>query len=103
VIIHGVPYFAIVYFWAKSRKESANRVYTTLTGNWIFFLATLWALAYFEELLWNRGVWHEKQWLFGDDWQFGNLKMFLVPLLALPQLTHYFLDGFIWRRKGMTA
>ena len=21
-----------------------------------------------------------------------------VPLLALPQLTHYVLDGFIWRR-----
>lgn len=23
----------------------------------------------------------------------------LVPLLALPQLTHYALDGFIWRLK----
>ena len=26
--------------------------------------------------------------------------MYLVPLLALPQLTHYVLDGFIWRRKS---
>jgi hypothetical protein len=27
--------------------------------------------------------------------------MWLVPLLALPQSTHYVLDGFIWRRgKG---
>jgi hypothetical protein len=24
----------------------------------------------------------------------------LVPLLALPQLVHYVLDGFIWRRKN---
>jgi len=23
-----------------------------------------------------------------------------VPLLALPQLTHYVLDGFVWRRAG---
>jgi hypothetical protein len=22
-----------------------------------------------------------------------------VPLLAVPQVTHYVLDGFIWRRK----
>jgi hypothetical protein len=26
--------------------------------------------------------------------------MWLVPLLALPQATHYVLDGFIWRRKS---
>jgi hypothetical protein len=25
--------------------------------------------------------------------------MWLVPLLALPQSTHYVLDGFIWRRS----
>ncbi|MCC6273443.1 MAG: hypothetical protein IT572_08250 [Deltaproteobacteria bacterium] len=24
----------------------------------------------------------------------------LVPLLALPQATHYVLDGFIWRMRG---
>jgi hypothetical protein len=28
--------------------------------------------------------------------------MWLVPLLALPQSTHYVLDGFIWRRKKDT-
>jgi hypothetical protein len=28
------------------------------------------------------------------------LKIFLVPLLAIPQLTHYVLDGFIWRKKS---
>ena len=68
--------------------------------NWLIFLATLWALAYLEELFWHRGVWHEKQWLFGSDWDWGNAKMYLVPLLALPQLTHYVLDGFVWRRKN---
>ena len=28
------------------------------------------------------------------------MKMWLVPLLALPQLTHYVLDGFVWKRKN---
>lgn len=100
VIIHGVPYFALIYFYAKSRRENAGRFYRRLSSNWIIFLATLWALAYVEELIWNRGVWHEKNWMFGGNWETGNWKMYLVPLLAVPQLTHYILDGFIWKRKN---
>ena len=100
VIIHGVPYFALIYFYARKRREKASRVYQRLSSNWLVFLATLWALAYAEELLWHRGVWHEKNWLFGANWDWGNLKVYLVPLLAIPQLTHYVLDGFIWRKKS---
>ncbi len=100
VIIHGVPYFALVYFYARQRRESAGRFYNALSNNWIVFLATLWAFAYVEELFWNRGVWHEKTWLFGANWDWRGLKTYLVPLLAVPQLTHYVLDGFIWRRKS---
>ena len=99
VIIHGVPYFAIVYFYAKARREKASPVYQRLSGNWFVFLATLWALAYAEELVWHRGVWHERNWLFGANWDLGDFKPYLVPLLAIPQLTHYVLDGFIWRKK----
>ncbi len=98
VIIHGVPYFALIYFYARSRRESAGRVYRTLSQNWLIFLATLWALAYVEELFWSRGVWHERNWLFGGNWDWNEWAVYLVPLLAVPQLTHYILDGFIWRR-----
>ncbi|MBK7512140.1 MAG: hypothetical protein IPI76_07745 [Chloracidobacterium sp.] len=100
ILIHGVPYFALIYLYARMKRETAGPVYRTLSSNWLVFLATLWALAYIEELFWHRGVWHEKQWLFGGDWNWGGLKMWLVPLLALPQLTHYVLDGFIWRKSG---
>jgi hypothetical protein len=100
VIIHGVPYFALIYFYAKARRESTGRVYRTFSQNWIIFLASLWALAYVEELFWNRGVWHERGWLFGPVWEWADWKQYLVPLLAVPQLTHYILDGFIWRRKS---
>lgn len=99
VIIHGVPYFALIYMYAKFRRETAGGVYRAFSSNWIVFLATLWALAYVEELFWHRGVWHDKQWLFGGDWDWGRtVKMFVVPLLTVPQVTHYVLDGFIWRR-----
>ena len=100
VIIHGVPYFALIYFYAQSRREKANKFYRSLSHNWIVFLATLWALAYVEELFWHRGVWHERQFLFGADWNLDDWKTYLVPLLAVPQLTHYILDGFVWRRKN---
>lgn len=100
VIIHGVPYFALIYFYAKARRENTGKVYRTLSHNWFIFLMTLWFFAYAEELVWNRGVWHERNWIFGANWDLEDWKIFLVPLLAVPQLTHYILDGFIWRRKA---
>jgi hypothetical protein len=100
VVIHGIPYFAIVYFYAKTRRETATNFYRFLSSNWLVFLATLWLLAYIEELFWHRGIWHERLWMFGGEWEWSkNLKTFIVPLLALPQLTHYVLDGFIWRSR----
>ena len=100
VLIHGVPYFALIWFYARSRRETTGRLYRVFSSNWIVFLATLWAFAYVEELFWSRGVWHERTWLFGSNWDWTDSRTYLVPLLAVPQLTHYILDGFIWRRKG---
>lgn len=100
VVIHGVPYFALIYVYARMKRETTGKVYKILSANWLIFLATLWALAYVEELFWHRGVWHEKEWLFGSDWDWSrNLRTIIVPLLALPQITHYVLDGFIWKKK----
>jgi hypothetical protein len=100
VIIHGIPYFALIYFYARNRRENASKFYKSVSHNWIVFLATLWALAYVEELFWHRGVWHEREFLFGTNWSLDDWKTYLIPLLAVPQLTHYILDGFIWRRKN---
>jgi hypothetical protein len=100
VIIHGVPYLALVYWYARAQRPRASSPYRFVTRGPLSFLATLWVIAYVEELLWDRGVWHERAWLFGGAWDIGILKTFIVPLLALPQLTHYVLDGFIWRRKS---
>lgn len=101
VIIHGVPYLALVYWHARRRRTVTNRVYGVLARGPIAFLATLWLLAFVEEMFWHRGVWHERAWLFGGSWEaFAEIKYIIVPLLALPQITHYLLDGFIWRRKG---
>ncbi|MBL4633748.1 MAG: hypothetical protein JKY56_07740 [Kofleriaceae bacterium] len=99
VVIHGIPYFALIYFYGRRRalsgKPGAIRL---LLGGPLVFIAVLVCFAYGEELLWDQLIWHERSWLFGgaSDLALG-LETLLVPLLALPQITHYLLDGFIWR------
>ena len=65
------------------------------------FLAPLVLLALLEEWGWDRLVWHENGALFpGAALDAGPLLLsLLVPLLALPQATHYLLDAWIWKVK----
>jgi hypothetical protein len=102
VIIHGVPYLALIFWYGRSRLDRAGGSgrFRIFAGGPLAFLMILWALAYIEEMFWDRGVWHDRAWLFGTGWDVGWLKVVLVPLLALPQVVHYVLDGFIWRRKS---
>lgn len=93
VLIHGIPYMALIWFYAR-RKGGGTRLGVAP------FLLTLWLLAYCEEMFWDRAIWHERSWLFGGKWEVPGLHALLVPLLAVPQITHYVLDGFIWRRKA---
>jgi hypothetical protein len=59
-------------------------------------------LAWLEEWGWDRLLWHERPALFpGADLAPGPEALALiVPLLALPQATHYILDGWIWKARG---
>ncbi|MBX9579153.1 MAG: hypothetical protein K2X87_02505 [Gemmataceae bacterium] len=98
VVIHGVPYLVLVYWYAWMRPAGPRPANPWRPVG--VFLATVWALAFAEELLWDKAVWHERGGLFGGPWSAGGWQGVLVPLLAVPQLTHYVLDGIVWRRKG---
>lgn len=102
VIIHGVPYLALIYWYGRRRlaQRGGRGVYRIFARGPAAFLFMLWAIAYIEEMFWDRGVWHERSWFFGGAWDIATIKIIIVPLLALPQITHYALDGFIWRRKN---
>ena len=110
VFIHGVPYLVLVYLYARAASgepESRDGVSARLldprrgrTRAIVVFCASLWAIAYLEELIWDRTIWHDRAWLFGDGGNIGRAAMLVVPLLAVPQLTHYVLDGFLWRRRS---
>ncbi|HEY0481976.1 MAG TPA: hypothetical protein VGD37_30870 [Kofleriaceae bacterium] len=112
VFIHGVPYLVLVYLYARAAsREPASRGGLTarlLDGQGpvrrhlrgiVVFCASLWAIAYLEELIWDRAIWHDRAWLFGAGGNVGRAAVLIVPLLAVPQLTHYVLDGLLWRRR----
>lgn len=102
VLIHGVPYLALTYRWGRARAGEAPRSAAAriLRGGVAAFLAFALAAAFVEEALWDRLVWHDREGVFGVGPELSRLWLALVvPLLALPQATHYALDGFIWRTR----
>lgn len=103
VLLHGVPYIALVWLTTHRRchpGEGAPRLLAWITApkRAIAFVGLLIAVALAEEGLWDNLVWHEHAQVFGD-WALRQewLPLVFVPLLTVPQATHYVLDGFIWR------
>lgn len=103
VVVHGVPYLALVWAYGQARRAEAPQIPGSrlVAAGPAVFLGLVVALAFIEELAWDRLVWHDRPWLFGESGaRPGALALALiVPLLAVPQATHYVVDGFVWRRK----
>lgn len=101
VISHGIPYIALIYFKEIKQKSNEELKWLHIFKNSfgiILFLVLLFAIAFFEEFLWEILVWKEHI-NFTQIETSSFLLMIIVPLLTMPQLTHYLLDGFIWKRK----
>lgn len=101
--LHGVPYALLAFRYGRARaaQTSPRPLAVLLRGGVPAFLLLLWAIAMIEELGWDRLVWHDHPMFFGRSGALDDeLVALLAPLLAVPQLTHYVLDGFIWRRAG---
>lgn len=110
VLSHGIPYMALIWVYGRNQAAAepgkqlggfaAKPLFTV--GMVPVLLAVLVLFAYLEEGLWDGLVWSDHTTLFAAFAALPKLTdattlAWLVPLLALPQLTHYALDGFIWR------
>lgn len=114
IIAHGVPYMALIWLYGRNRVKLAGRVspftwpplQRLFSWRWVpLYGALLFALAYTEEILWDGFIWREHGaalWLSASlpVAQNSSVLTWLVPLLALPQATHYVLDAFIWRLRS---
>lgn len=106
VVSHGVPYMALVWITGEKstqkqpEKTWLSRLYSPF--GILLFLLIIFVFAFVEEGLWDMFLWQEHQRVFGIS-QLPEIRLnkqllsILVPLLALPQITHYIMDGFIWK------
>ena len=107
VVSHGIPYLALVWNGGPTPPDAPR---PARRGAWAgkyglaVFLLSVVGFAYLEEGLWDGLVWREHGTVFNWFQQLPTMTNpgwlgWLVPLLALPQATHYVLDGFIWRKS----
>ncbi len=102
---HGVPYYALVWLYGnRTWKDGSWREMWHKPLFLALFVGLLVFIGYIEEGVWDVLVWKEHaQLYFGAavDWApAGALAALLIPLLALPQATHYLLDAWLWRFDG---
>lgn len=100
VVSHGIPYMALVYFKEIKPNKKGSFYLPIFQTKYlmIVFLLILLGLAFLEELIWELTVW-EEYFHFPKCYISDHLHFIWIPLLTLPQLTHYVLDGFIWKSK----
>jgi hypothetical protein len=118
VVSHGIPYMALIWLYGQRQHHPKKQALPAPAQNAaprpflqklfspygiLLFLGIIFGLAYLEEGLWDMTVWKEHVNIFSVFHLFGrrlhdNWLILVVPLLALPQVTHYVIDGFIWRR-----
>lgn len=109
IVAHGVPYMALIWIYQYRKRSQPvhreNKFLTFFQLKYIpLYVGALFLFSYLEEGVWDRAVWDEHANLFGSFHitATATALVFLVPLLTMPQVTHYVLDAFIWRvnKKG---
>ncbi len=88
----------------QTGAKNWSKVLHALLSNVILYFGFLALLAYLEEGLWDGLIWREHLNIFACFSALPTIHdtailALLVPFLALPQSTHYLLDGYIWRVK----
>ena len=109
VLLHWLNFLWISYLSTKNKIEK-NKYQTFAIVNlflklwffWFVFLLLIFAIT--EEYFWDQFFRYENfelwwQWLF-NFWNELNLLFYsiIIWLLATVQLTHYYLDRYIWKK-----
>ena len=113
VISHGVPYLALMWIYGHNQVQLQGDqpsfqyrwIARLFQPRWLpVYFAVLFGWAYVEESVWDSMVWHDhgSVLFLADQISVANTEqtlVWLIPLLAMPQITHYVLDAFIWRMQ----
>jgi hypothetical protein len=103
VVAHGIPYMVLIFFYMNRKSQLIKNVSISILGI-IGMISLTILLAFGEEYLWDGLINKEKQQFFENilPYPFSAIESsevlaVLIALLSIPQITHYILDGFIWK------
>jgi hypothetical protein len=100
VVSHGVPYLALIYLneiQKKDNKQLRQLYHFKHFKGVLLYVLVLLLIAFSEEYLWEILVWNHHFSITTTN--LFSYQYLLVPLLTVPQFTHYILDGIIWKNK----
>lgn len=107
VVAHGIPYMVLIFFYVEKKKQlkKPRRVAVRILPV-IQMFVIIGLLAFGEEFFWDMFLNREKEGFFQSLLSYpiamfeGNYTRALAfGLLSVPQVAHYFIDGFIWKKS----
>lgn len=94
-LLHGVPYLHLIYRYGKKRSVDVRSRFLQLFGR-------KFGLLWFLVLIFCFGKLAENFDYILNHTDHGSMWAAIVfPLLLLPPICHYVLDGFIWKRRDV--
>ena len=109
VVAHGIPYLVLLFFYVERKKilQSPSVPIAKIVGHIGFMLIVVLILAFGEEYLWDMFLFRDNPKFFQSirNYPFDLVsspyaKSLTFAMLSLPQVTHYVLDGFIWKKNN---
>ncbi|UII33097.1 hypothetical protein LVD17_04555 [Fulvivirga ulvae] len=107
VVAHGVPYMALIFFYVEGKKQAKSKArQIRVVVNVCLMVLVMFVLAFGEEYMWDMFLFRENEAFFGhmlsypfDVAETSLMQAMALAALSVPQVTHYILDGYIWKAK----
>ncbi|MBT34240.1 MAG: hypothetical protein CMO01_31635 [Thalassobius sp.] len=109
VVAHGIPYIVLILYYVERKKKIKSKATTrkNLVKGGLsiaFMLSLILLLAFGEEYMWDMFLYREKQPLFENLFAYPFnaattvfFQAFALAMLSIPQVSHYIIDGYIWK------
>ena len=104
VVAHGIPYMALVLFY-QQRKFQLKSLSVGKLKYALMLIGGVMVLALGEEYFWDLFVNKENGAFFASFLPYFETmpalhwQVLATGLLSVPQITHYIVDGFIWKNN----
>lgn len=107
VVAHGIPYLTLIIYYQYQKKTLKGNGFKSIFQIAVVILPVVFFLGYLEEYCWDMLVYGDRDYFFAAifAYPFELLESSLaqaiaIGFLTLPQLTHYIIDGFIWKSSA---